>query len=144
MRVIGYLGSATSRDAVSPFMGAFRQGLSENGYLEGQNLAIEYRWAEGHYERLPAQAVDLVDRKVDVIAAPNDVLAHGAKGATSTIPIVFIYGRRRSGRQFRPTRRQPHRPRRPHRRADAKTARTAFRAGSPRPGDCPTREPEQS
>ena len=92
MRVIGYLGSATSRDAVSPFMGAFRQGLSENGYLEGQNLAIEYRWTEGKYDRLAALAADLVDRKVDLIAAPNDVLAHGAKGATSTIPIVFIYG----------------------------------------------------
>src|SRR5437764_11191588 len=92
LRVIRYLGSATSRDAVSPFVGAFRQGLSENGYLEGQNLAIEYRWTEGKYDRLAALAADLVDRKVDLIAAPNDVLAHGAKGATSTIPIVFIYG----------------------------------------------------
>jgi len=92
MRVIGYLGSATSRDAVSPFVGAFRQGLSENGYLEGQNLAIEYRWTEGKYDRPAALAADLVDRKVDLIAAPNDVLAHGPKGATSTIPIVFIYG----------------------------------------------------
>jgi putative ABC transport system substrate-binding protein len=92
MRVIGYLGSATSRDAASPFVGAFRRGLSESGYVEGQNLAIEYRWTEGKYDRLIALAADLVGRKVDLIVAPNDVLARAAKGATSTIPIVFLYG----------------------------------------------------
>jgi putative tryptophan/tyrosine transport system substrate-binding protein len=87
--VIGYL-STTSPGGNSPFLPAFRQGLSETGYVEGQNVAIEYRWAGGHYDRLPALAADLVDRKVDVIAALGgtpSVLA--AKSATSTIPIIF-------------------------------------------------------
>jgi putative tryptophan/tyrosine transport system substrate-binding protein len=90
MPVIGYIGSATSRDVASPFVVALRQGLSESGYVEGQNLGIEYRWAEGKYDRLPAFATDLVGRNVDLILAPNDVLAHAAKAATSTVPIVFV------------------------------------------------------
>jgi putative tryptophan/tyrosine transport system substrate-binding protein len=87
--VIGWL----SGSSVGPYawnMAAFRQGLSETGYVEGQNVAIEYRWAEGHYDRLPDLAADLVGRKVDVIATgggTNSTLA--ARDATATIPIVF-------------------------------------------------------
>src|SRR5690242_21399618 len=68
MPVIGFLGS-TSPGPYAPFVAAFRQGLSETGYVDGKNLTIEYRWAEGTYNRLPALAGDLVDRKVDLIAA---------------------------------------------------------------------------
>src|SRR6266850_655923 len=91
MPVIGYLATG-SADPKSPFTAAFRQGLSETGYVEGQNLAIEYRSAEGHYDRLPALADDLVGREVDVIATGGVPLALAAKSATSTIPIVFIIG----------------------------------------------------
>jgi putative ABC transport system substrate-binding protein len=91
MPAIGFLGN-TSFDPYDPRVAAFRQGLSETGYLEGQNLAIEYRWTEGRYDRLPALAADLVDRKVDVIAAAGVPSALAAKSATSTIPIVFATG----------------------------------------------------
>ena len=91
MPVIGYLGNI-SLSGAAPYLAGFHQGLSETGYVEGQNLAIEYRWAEGGYDRLPALAADLVARKVDVIVASATPGIAAAKGATSTIPIVFLGG----------------------------------------------------
>jgi putative ABC transport system substrate-binding protein len=92
MPVIGYL-NGSSPEANTELLAAFRQGLSETGWVEGQNLAIEYRWAEFRYERLPALAADLVGRKVNVIAACGGAgEALVAKDATSTIPIVFTTG----------------------------------------------------
>ena len=88
MPVVGYLGSA-SPNPNSPNVAAFRQGLGETGYVEGQNVAIEYRWAEGHYDRLPALAADLVARTVDVIVTSSTPGIQAAKSATSTIPIAF-------------------------------------------------------
>ena len=92
MPVIGWLSSA-SPGPFAPFVAAFHEGLSETGYVEGQNVAIEYRWAEGRYDRLPALAADLVGRKVDVIATSGGTSpALAAKTATLTIPIVFETG----------------------------------------------------
>jgi putative ABC transport system substrate-binding protein len=89
MPVIGYLSGGAPGPAAS-YVAALRQGLSETGYVEGQNLTIEYRWAEGRFDRLPALAADLVGRKVDVIVtASASPAARAAKNATSTIPIVF-------------------------------------------------------
>jgi putative tryptophan/tyrosine transport system substrate-binding protein len=89
MRVVGFLG-APAAAPYAPFASAVRQGLRESGFVEGQNLTIEYRWAEGHYDRLPALATDLVRQRVAVIipigGAPATI---AARAATSTIPIVF-------------------------------------------------------
>jgi ABC-type uncharacterized transport system substrate-binding protein len=89
--VVGYLASGSPAPN-SPNAVAFRQGLGETNYVEGQDLTIEYRGAEGHYDRLPALAAYLVSRKVDVIAAFTTPSALAAKEATSTIPIVFSVG----------------------------------------------------
>jgi len=86
MPVVGYIVVA------SPDVAAFRQGLSDTGYVEGQNLAIEFQSAEGHYDRLPALAAHFVDRKVDVIVVGGTPGIAAAKAATSTIPIVFSGG----------------------------------------------------
>src|SRR5260370_6651535 len=87
MPVIGFLNSA-SPDAYAPMVGAFRQGLKETGYIERQNVAIEYRWAGGQYDRVPAFAAELVRRKVAVIVA-NSPGVQAVKAATTPIPIVF-------------------------------------------------------
>jgi putative tryptophan/tyrosine transport system substrate-binding protein len=91
MPVIGFLNSS-SPETFTPFLASFRQGLSETGFVEGQNVAIEYRWAEGAYEQLPVLAADLVRRQVAVIIAGAPPAAVAAKAATTTIPIVFTSG----------------------------------------------------
>jgi putative tryptophan/tyrosine transport system substrate-binding protein len=90
--VVGFLSSRSPEESAA-HAAAFRQGLSEGGYVEGQNAAIEYRWAKGHYERLPALARELVGLRVTVMAAVGGApSALAAKAATATIPIVFLIG----------------------------------------------------
>jgi putative tryptophan/tyrosine transport system substrate-binding protein len=90
MPVVGYLGSG-SPDLNADQVAAFRKGMSESGFVEGKNLAIDFRWAEGRYDRLPALAAELVRRQVTVILASGGTLpTNAAKAATTTIPIVFL------------------------------------------------------
>jgi len=88
MPVVGFLNSGT-REGFAHLLAAFHQSLNQAGFVEGRNLAIEYRWAEGQYERLPALAADLVRRQVTLMAATTTPAALAAKAATSRIPIVF-------------------------------------------------------
>jgi putative tryptophan/tyrosine transport system substrate-binding protein len=89
--LIGYLGSTTEGSARKSIV-AFRQGLGEQGYFEGRNVQVIYRWAEAQYDRMPALAADLVGRRVAVLVATGAQTPYAAKAATTTIPIVFSYG----------------------------------------------------
>src|SRR6266508_1694990 len=92
MPVIGYLNGASAAQ-FPHLLAAFRKGLSETGYAEGRNVAIEYRYADGQYDRLPALAADLVDRRIAaIVAIARTPTIRAAKVATSTIPIVFVIG----------------------------------------------------
>src|SRR5215813_5540885 len=89
MPVIGLLDPRSPHMLAAPSRG-FRQGLKDTGYVEGENVALEYRWAENQMDRLPALATELVRRQVSVIAASTPIAAFAAKAATTTIPIVFV------------------------------------------------------
>jgi putative ABC transport system substrate-binding protein len=91
MPVIGLLGTSTA-EAYADRLTAFREGLKQIGYFEGQNVAIEYRWAEGHYDRIPELVADLLQHRVIVIAADGTPAAHAAQAATKTVPLVFLGG----------------------------------------------------
>jgi putative ABC transport system substrate-binding protein len=92
MPVIGFLGVSSLEKMGGGVLLDFKRGLAETGFVEDRNVAIEYRWADDHYERLPALAVELVQRQVAVLAAPGSPATLPAKAATSVIPTVFMIG----------------------------------------------------
>jgi putative ABC transport system substrate-binding protein len=109
--VIGFLNGRGSDDQPQ-LLAAFHQGLKDNGFIDGQNVTIEYRWAENQYDRLPGMAVDLVRRQVTVLTAATTPAALAAKAATAVIPIVFEGGRSDKAwtcAKPKPARRQHHR-----------------------------------
>jgi putative ABC transport system substrate-binding protein len=89
--VIGFL-DGWSPEGFDPYVAAFRQGLSETGYVEGKRVTIEYRWAQGEYNRLPTLVADLIQRKVAVIVTGATPVTRAAKAASTTVPIVFVIG----------------------------------------------------
>jgi putative ABC transport system substrate-binding protein len=92
MPVVGFVRDGSAADANLGYAAAFRKGLNETGYVEGQNMTVEYHWLEGQYDRLPALMADLVRRQVAVIVTPGNTPTLAAKAATTTIPIVFGVG----------------------------------------------------
>ena len=127
MPEIGWLSTGSPGSALEPFIASLREGLAETGWVERQNVAIEYRRAEGQYDRLPALAADLVSRKVDLIVTSGGTPpALAAKNATSTIPIVFSDVGDPVGFGLVASLAQPHRLQQPHLRAGAEAARDAL------------------
>ena len=146
--VIGFLSSRSPTESAS-VVAAFRQGLMETGYVVGQNVAIEFRWADGQYDRLPALAVDLVGRPVTVIAATGDaVSALAAQRATTAIPTVFVIGGDPNSlwprKQFQSPQWQHHRREPCFQRARRQAPRAAAGIGSQCGCDRIAREPRKS
>jgi ABC transporter substrate binding protein len=146
--VIGFLGLG-SPGPFAHIVAAFHRGLRETGYVEGQDVAVEYRWAEDHYDRLPSLAADLVARRVDVIVTQGSIPpARAAKNAATTIPVVFVTGADPGAAglvaSLARARRQPYGLHLGPCRAHAEEGRTAFRARSPGEDDWPARQTGQS
>ena len=124
MPVIGFLGVSSLEKMGGGVLLDFKRGLAETGYVEDRNVRIEYRWAEDHYDRLPALAMELVQRHVKVLAAPGSPAALPAKAATAIIPIVFMIGSESgpawTSCKLQPSGRQSHRLRLPERRDSSK------------------------
>src|SRR6266446_3521573 len=145
-RRIGLLGAA-SPDAYAPFVAAFRSALNEAGYVEGRNLEIEFRWAEGHYDRLPELAADLVRSRVEVIVTSGGDIVIGAAKAATAVP-DHLHQRRRSRREGicrepRPAGRQHDRRFAPRDRVGSEAAGAYARAGPQYGSDCRADQSEE-